>query len=307
MKPRVRISLITSVLNGEPHVARMLSSIPAGLPIEHLVVDAGSTDGTLARMRTTPGIRLLSRPGMPLYAAWNLALERAAGAAVWFVNADDILPPGAVEAMLDALDRHRHAEIIQGRAEAFVEETAARAGPAALRYPAPGATLDPLDLTFGAPVINARIYRRRLIDRAGPFDTGYRYAADRDWLLRLAFGDAPPTCVGIDALVYRYRVHGGSMTLSPDPRRRLAIAEEHRSIAATSFPGAGRDLLTAWEARETLVGAAAALRAGHVAAAARNVARLVAGLPPSAGAVARARRYRRAYIRRLDAHPARPD
>ena len=312
MKPRVRISLITSVLNGEPYIAQMLSSIPAGLPIEHLVIDAGSTDGTLARVQMTPGIRLLSRPGMPLYAAWNLALEQAAGEAVWFVNADDILPPGAVEAVLDALDRHRDAEIIQGRAEAFAEDTAARAGPASLRYPAPGAALDPLDLIFGAPVINARIYRRCLIDRAGPFDTGYRYAADRDWLLRLAFGNAPPTCVGIDALLYRYRMHGGSMTLSQDPKRRLAIAEEQRSIAdrrwrATSCPGADRDLLAAWGARETLVGAAAALRTGNVAAAAWHVARLAAGLPLSAGAVARARRYRREYISRLDACPAKPD
>jgi len=307
MKPRVRISLITSVLNGEPHIARLLSSIPGGLPIEHLVIDAGSTDGTLARLEKTPGVRLLRRPDMALYAAWNLALERAEGAAVWFVNADDILPTGAIEAVLDALARHPRAEIIQGRAEAFTED--GDVGPAARRYPAPGAALEALDLVFGAPVINARVFRRRLIERAGPFDTGYRHAADRDWLLRLAFGAPPPICVGIDAPVYRYRIHAGSMTLAMDPERRWLIAEEHQRIAtrAASAPGADGDLLTAWRARETLIGAVSAPRAGNLAAAARNLARLIAGLPSSAGALARARRYRRAYGRRLAAHPAKPD
>lgn len=305
MTDQARISLVTSVLDGEPHIAELLASVPRGLPVEHLVIDAGSTDGTLERLWNAPGLTLISRPGAPLYAAWNLALERASGDAIWFVNADDVLPPGAVEAVLEALERHPEADVIQGRAEAFDDHGGA--GPArhaALRYPAPGDMLSALDLVFGAPVVNARIFRRRLVERVGPFRTEYGHAADREWLLRLLFADPPPECAGVDATVYRYRIHGGSMTLSPNPHRRLAMAQEHREIAARRLQGptgdrASADLLGAWRARETLVGAITAMRLGKVATGARLAAGLVADVPGSTRQLIAARRHRRAYLERL--------
>lgn len=310
--PRARISLITSVLNGEPYIGEMLASIPSGLPIEHLAIDAGSTDGTVARLKADAGIELLCRPGMSLYAAWNLALEVATGDALWFVNADDTLPPGAVAAVLDALERFPDADIVQGQAKAFSENNRREPSQPSVRYPTPGDALSSLDLIFGAPVINARVFRRRIVERTGPFDTGYRFAADREWLLRMAFGAQPADCVEIDAPLYRYRIHSGSMTLSQTYRRRLETAEEHRRIAESwrhrlSSRDEDRDMINAWRARETLVGMAAALRMGKMAAAGRHALWLCAGLPASAASLAQARRYRAQYVARMDASAVETD
>ena len=299
------LTIITTVLNGEPHIAEMLSSIPTDLPIEHLVIDGGSTDGTFDRLGQTPGITLLSRPGMSLYAAWNYALDQAAGQAVWFVNADDVVAPTATEAAVAALEKHPEADIIQGRAEAFECVDTVEVRETSFRYPAPGEHLNVTDLVFGAPVINSRIYRRRLIDRSRPFDTSYRFAADRDWLLQMAVSDRLPVCVEIDSVLYRYRVHAGSMTLSQDAGRRLAIAEEHTRIAdgllsGTPIPSETRELLQAWRARELLVAAVSSLRTRRWKQGLHHGRALLSGARQSARFLSRARRGRLDYVGRLD-------
>ena len=306
--PCPSLTLVTSVLNGEPFIGELLETIPAHPAVEHLVIDAGSTDGTFARLQNLPSARVLLRPGMPLYEAWNLAVSEATGGAVWFVNADDLLPSGALAAVLSALDRHPDADILQGRTDAFVSE--GNQLHSVQTYPAPGEFLQPVDLIFGAPVINGRIFRRRLFERAGPFDITYRYAADREWLLRLCSAATPPVCRGNDQAIYRYRIHDGSMTQRQLPLRRLTIAQEHRRIAASlgNRPPGGRlqerNMLHAWRTRETLVGLAAALRACDRHAALRLGWDLMAQPLDHLRLLHEARRLRRCYLDRHEAAAA---
>ncbi len=301
------LTIVTSVLNGLPYVSDMLASIPVRSDVEHLVIDAGSTDGTVEFLEGQKGLRLVRRPSLPLYDAWNLALAEMRGAAVWFVNADDLVAPGAVKAVLKGLSKYTAAEVIQGRSEAF-KNCESRDGPST-PYPAPGEILHLLDVIFGAPVINGRIFRRSLMERAGPFDTRYQFAADREWLLRLATAPSSPVCRDLGVLLYRYRIHEGSMTLAQTPARRLAIADEHRQVAAR----ASRQLkmrsngdqytmrmLQAWSAREAVAGLWSALRACRLWAITRLS--FVIGIQPAlAVRLARARKWQRAYLRRARA------
>ncbi|MDO8875011.1 MAG: glycosyltransferase [Pseudolabrys sp.] len=272
----LQLTLITSVLNGMPFLGEMLASIPADARVEHLVIDAGSTDGSLELAGANPRLHVASRPGLPLYDAWNEGVAMASGRFVWFVNADDRLGPGALARALTAIEQNKGADVIAGNANAFV---ATEDAGEVIRWhyagiPLAGLTL--ASLLFGAPLINAKLFHRDLFATLGSFDTSYAFAADREFLLRLLQRQPPAVCRHLDALLYRYRIHGGSKTLQPNPARRVEISLEHRRIALAllrhATPGtASRELLQAWLAHEQAVTAlrgALSGKAGEASAAA---------------------------------------
>jgi len=292
------LTLVTSVLNGRPHIDEMLASVLANPQIEHLVIDAGSSDGTLDILRARSDLRLIERPGLPLYDAWNEALAAAQGDYVLFLNADDLLVAGALDRLLPHLKAPL--DILCAEAEAFDNDASHPP-----RYSYRGAGLTGLTwetLLFGAPLINAKIFRRTLLLDAGGFDTSLPVAADRDLLLRLA---AMSSHLRIDCsptLMYRYRIHAGSKTLQQTAKARAGIAREHARIAArlmtdsTLVPHVS-EMAAHWAAHEAAVLAVRSLQAGDVRtslAAFREVCR-----PRRLAHVAAAREIRRAYAGRL--------
>ena len=89
----MKISLVTPVLN-DHRVVNALDSILVqqhGHELELIVIDGGSTDGTLARLeayREQISI-LLSEPDAGIYDAMNKGIRLATGAIVGILNADD--------------------------------------------------------------------------------------------------------------------------------------------------------------------------------------------------------------------------
>src|SRR6202048_2872509 len=101
---RPLISIVTPVLNRVSLIGAALDSVcRAGrVPREHLVVDGGSTDGTLSLLRSRPGIRLVEAPGTGIYDALNLGLQAARGDIICQLNSDDLLSPGSLESVAEA-------------------------------------------------------------------------------------------------------------------------------------------------------------------------------------------------------------
>lgn len=83
--------------------------------------------------------------------------------------------------------------------------------------------------TLGAPVFNAWFFRKRLLKQLNGFDTRYRYAADRDLLIRMAFEKT--AYWSLNKPVYRYRMHAGSVTLSGEDSGEADHMFESRAIA----------------------------------------------------------------------------
>ena len=273
-----RITVITSVLNGMPHLPAALQSLDTGsVPehaIEHIVVDAGSTDGSLELLRPRRSAKLLLRPGIGLYEAWSLALSEASGDIVIFLNADDVLTPAALQAIIDGAARNPDADVLYGEAEAF---QTGPAGEEQVPFGYRGSRLAGPDVTtllFGAAVINAKAFRRSLFDRIGRFHSAYAFAGDREFLLRLAIEHPEARWQPLDALVYRYRIHSGSQTLAASPQTRLQMAEEQRKIArgfletASASPAVAGQL-KALISRETAVTCVGLARQGRLVSAAR--------------------------------------
>src|SRR5258705_1815142 len=183
---RPLISIVTPVLNRVDLVGAALDSVCRAevVPTEHIVVDGGSTDGTLSLLRSRPGIHLVEAPGTGIYDALNLGLQAARGDIICQLNSDDLLSAGSLVSVAEAEARARtEADAIRGRALYFADDPglAARARTLTAEFPVP---LRPADVALGAPAINALFIRRRLYDRVGYFDSRFRLASDRESLMR---------------------------------------------------------------------------------------------------------------------------
>jgi len=93
------VSVVIPVFNGERTIARAIRSAlrqePG--PLEVVVVDDGSSDGTRAAIEPFgPRVRLVTQPNAGTAAARNRAVREARGTFVAFLDADDEYLPGRV-------------------------------------------------------------------------------------------------------------------------------------------------------------------------------------------------------------------
>ena len=87
-------------------VRSVLADASAG-PVEVLVVDNGSRDGSVDTLRVAvPGVRVVRAPGNVGYArAANLGIAASRAPIVAVLNVDTVVAPGAAKVLLDRLDR----------------------------------------------------------------------------------------------------------------------------------------------------------------------------------------------------------
>jgi glycosyltransferase involved in cell wall biosynthesis len=102
----MKISLIATVLNAEEHVGAFLASIAAQTraPDEIVIVDGGSTDGTVAALRAADGITLVEEPGANISRGRNTAIARTAHEAIAVADADCVYGPGWLAALAAPLE-----------------------------------------------------------------------------------------------------------------------------------------------------------------------------------------------------------
>lgn len=189
--PAPLVSVVTVVWNGEQFLEDAIRSVieqdyPA---IEYIVVDGGSTDGTpdiLERHRDRVDV-LISEPDEGIYDAMNKGIAVSRGQLVKLLNADDRLLPGSVSAAV----------------RAYLGPD--RTGPRHDEDPGPEAVVIKSDMEFvdrhGEPLkrIGARravnpvgavlhpswYVDRRLYEKHGLYDTGFRVSADYEMFVRL--------------------------------------------------------------------------------------------------------------------------
>lgn len=199
------VSVITPTLNMGDRLERCLSSVRTqGYPhVEHIVLDACSTDGTVELLQATDGIRWLSERDRGQSDAINKGLRMATGHVLGWLNADDELAPGALERVVEALRRRPDAGLVYGDIE-LVESGAAT------RVPPSG------DFSFEA------MWRGNTISQPGTFWT--RWAQDvvgeldedfhltMDYELWLRFTKAGIPGVYLPKVQARFEVHDASKT-----------------------------------------------------------------------------------------------
>jgi glycosyltransferase involved in cell wall biosynthesis len=210
-------SIVTPCLNRAGSIGHAIESVLAQnyLAFEHIVIDGGSTDGTLDVLARYPHLRVVSEPDRNLYDAINKGLRLARGDVLGLLNSDDLYAPGAFDAAAGVL-ADPAMEMVIGGAEIFTlrdgRDTVTR------RYTGPRATgLHEANPIGNVTLINASFWRRSLHARIGLFDDRFPLAADKDFWMRLAL--APPAHRLVPRILYRYLSHAGSLTFSDTDQR----------------------------------------------------------------------------------------
>jgi cellulose synthase/poly-beta-1,6-N-acetylglucosamine synthase-like glycosyltransferase len=106
------ISVLTSCFNAAPFVAETIESVLAQTcaDFEYLVIDDGSTDGSLDVIRQYASrdnrIVVVTKPNSGLCDSLNLGLQLANGQWIARLDADDVSVPERLKAQLDFVSRH---------------------------------------------------------------------------------------------------------------------------------------------------------------------------------------------------------
>jgi GT2 family glycosyltransferase len=241
----MRISIITPCLNPGERLVRCLDSVAAQTfsDIEHVIVDGGSTDGSVELVRSR-GLPVISEPDRGQTDALNKGFALASGDYLGWLNADDMLVPEAVERVVETFAAKPEVGWVYCdctiRREGGVDEV--------VRAPA---RLDKKTLEYGDRLTQPGTFVARwALDRVGPLDEEIHLAMDFDLWLRLVDAGVPAAYIP-EALAV-FEIHPSSKTgsvnlsefyreeslaLLKSGRRRQAAAGLGRAAAAAAQTG----------------------------------------------------------------------
>jgi glycosyltransferase involved in cell wall biosynthesis len=219
------VSVVIPVFNGERFLAAAIRSVldQTHSPVELIVVDDGSTDGSAALARSFEGVRVIEQAHGGPGAARNRGVAAAGGELLTFLDADDLMPAGRLALQVEHLSAHPEAGAVLGRQELLLEPGVERPPWAELE------SMQPLSLML----------RRAVFDAVGEF--GHELGEDVDWLCRV-YG-AGVRVDTIDAVVVRRRVHEHNLTHDV-AGSRLAMFRALRDHAARSRAAAPAPLVS---------------------------------------------------------------
>ena len=238
-RSKPKITVVTPVLNRARSIERTLASVrDQGYPnVEHVVVDGGSTDGTLEVLERAEGIRWVSEPDRGLSDAMNKGIGMATGDMIGWLNADDIYLPGALGSVAEAVARKPdtlwatgQCRIVDGNGRQIRRPVKAYKDLLLRNYSFP------LYLTQNFISAPATFVHRRGHELVGLYDERFRISMDYDLFLRLA-RVADPVVVRRDLSCFRMAHGSGSLSMSGFERQFREHAQNAREHG-DGHPGA---------------------------------------------------------------------
>jgi glycosyltransferase involved in cell wall biosynthesis len=208
-----KISILTPSFNQGQYIEQTVRSVldQDYTNCEHIVVDGGSTDGTLAVLKRFPHLTWVSERDRGQADALQKGFDKAGGEIIGWINSDDYYAPATFAAVVEVFRDPRVSWVVGNLAylyeatrEVILDRSSQITYEALLRNP---------DIVKQAPTF----FRREILQAAGGWCPDFHMAMDLDLWVRLA-RIAPPRMENV--LWAYFRVHPNQKTSAANVRRQ---------------------------------------------------------------------------------------
>lgn len=210
----------------KPAVDSLLAQDLAGLEI--VVADDGSSDGSVSALEGLP-VRVVRQKNKGEAAARNAGIRASTAPFVTFLDADDIMVPGALSSRLEYLTSHPAECAVGGLPSRLIDERGHAAGEVFARMSAwhsfPFRLNDAFYRAGGFFPVSCSLYlyRREVFDGVGFYDETLPAAPDCDFHFRLLKTASIPI---LPVPVFDRRIHGANLSLAGADARSMAFRPE---------------------------------------------------------------------------------
>jgi len=181
-----KVSIVTVSLNAAAYIETAIKSVRAQTypHVEHVMIDGGSTDGTLDIINTyRDGIGyFISEPDSGLYNAMNKGITAATGDILFFLNADDRFCDGRVVEEVASVFNHKpDLDIVYGNVIWNIS------GKMIQTKQPPTITREFL---ASRTVFHQTVFARKgVFEATGGFSEHYKVVSDYEWMLKVFLRD----------------------------------------------------------------------------------------------------------------------
>jgi glycosyltransferase involved in cell wall biosynthesis len=226
------ISVVIPVYNRERYLAEAIESVLTQdyAPIDLIVVDDGSTDGTAAIVAGMGAkLRYVYQPNQGIAGARNTGVTLARGSFLAFLDSDDLWLTDKLSRQMAVFAAQPETDVVYGHAEQFCSPEIEPEFWRRFRV-RPG--------VLPAPLSSSMLIRRAAFDGVGPFDPRFGIGIEMDWHARLAERKLRVTM--LPEVVFRRRLHRSNFNIEHgnDQSERLhvlkAVIDRRRRLANPS-------------------------------------------------------------------------
>jgi glycosyltransferase involved in cell wall biosynthesis len=214
----VRLTVITATYNRASYLPRCIESVASQSyqDKEHVIIDGGSTDGTIALLKSYAGryphVRWLSEKDSGISSALNKGLAIARGDAIGVIGDDDLYAPEVFGIIAQAFDDHDVA-VVTGNCD-FIGNDELVSQTQKASYTSREDLIQcwrywGRQVAIAAP---STFIRKRVIDEVGGFDEVDRYAMDYHHWLKIT--EKFPKIRTVDTVLAKFRLDTGTVSFS---------------------------------------------------------------------------------------------
>ena len=220
----MRFSIITPSFRSSSWLKLCIASVAdQGVPLEHIVQDSLSDDGTLDWLLSDKRVQAFAEKDSGMYDAVNRGLKKSSGDLLAYLNCDEQYLPGTLQAVGEYFDSHPEIDVL------FADSLVVDGNGGFLCYrkvqkPYKYHTMVSHLQTFTCSMF----FRRKVIDGQGLFfNPQWRDLGDADWVLRVLEARIP---IGIlRRFTSSFADTGANMNMSPN-------AEKEKRVMAKAAP-----------------------------------------------------------------------